>query len=71
MPDDRFLEPTPDDWEPPSLAEYYKPVPLDVKPYQPVLTPIDIPPYKPLRITLRTFPTGPRGPGDPWMIWPN
>jgi hypothetical protein len=47
MPDDRFLEPTPDDWEPPSLAEYYKPAPLDVKPYQPVLTPIDIPPYKP------------------------
>jgi hypothetical protein len=52
MPDDRFPEPTPDDWEPPSLAEYYglsldwnNPTPLDVKPFQPVLTPLDIPPY--------------------------
>lgn len=52
MPDDRFPEPEPDDWEPPSLAEVYKlafdfdnPTPLDVTPYKPVLTPLDIPPY--------------------------
>jgi hypothetical protein len=45
MPDNRFPEPEPDDWEPPSREEIYKPAPLDVKPYQPVLTPLDIPPY--------------------------
>jgi hypothetical protein len=52
MPDDRFPEPEPDDWEPLSLDQFYNLslnfddlTPLDLKPYKPVLTPLDVPPY--------------------------
>jgi hypothetical protein len=46
MPDDRFPQPEPDDWEPLSLDQFYNLslnfddlTPLDLTPYKPVLTP--------------------------------
>jgi hypothetical protein len=49
MPD-RYPEPEPDDWEPPSLEQLYKARPLDTKRFTPQdLTPMDIPPHRPSR----------------------
>ena len=72
MPDPKSKS---DDWEPPSLKELYKlaldfdsKTPLDLKPYQPVLTPLDIPPYKPRTDHSSDVPHWAPGSGRPWMI---
>src|SRR5271168_1515198 len=45
MADDEPIEPDLHGWKPSPLGEWEGFSPLDVKPYQPVLTPLDIPPY--------------------------
>ena len=65
MTDDRYPEPEPDDWKPPSLEELRKLSPLDTKPYQPVLTPLDVPPYVAPRDHTSDVPHWAPGAGRP------
>jgi hypothetical protein len=65
MPDDDAIEPDLHGWKPSPLGEWEGFSPLDVKPYQPVLTPLDIPPYVPPKNHTSDVPHWAPGSGRP------